>query len=83
MVVDISKLINWVKDGRGRRSVDIKIGEPGNSQYLRIWAYDYDLRTGISLDSPDAEINLQAQKEASERLQYELLKAKYEGGKNI
>ena len=53
----IDDLREWVKQGNGRRSVSMEIGEPGNRDYFRIWFYDYDLGRGAVAYSLPCELD--------------------------
>jgi hypothetical protein len=72
----LDKLRQWVKEGEGRRSVTINIGEPRESDYLRIFVYDYSLMCGQAVQSVE-EINLEAEKEKEDKEEFERLKAKF------
>ena len=53
----IDDLREWVKQGDGRRSVSIEIGEPSDKEYFRIWFYDYDLGRGAAAHSLPCELD--------------------------
>ena len=71
--MDISKLIEWQK--QGNRSIEVKVSSIDG---ISIWVYDCDLMMGKFLESPDEDINLDTVKEKRERQEYERLKAKFE-----
>jgi len=67
----LNELICWQAE-KSSRSVDISINPDG----LKIWVYDFDLKSGQYIKSV-REINLEQQTEANERFELERLKAKY------
>lgn len=74
----LQKLIDWVR-AKGRRHIDIAIGDPSDNNYLEIWAYDYSLQTGKYIKVNDIdELDLEREAEKEKRKQYEKLKAIYE-----
>lgn len=48
----LERLQEW-QQGKPRRSVKIEIGEPRDSNYMRVWAFDYDLMEGESVVWPN------------------------------
>lgn len=75
---DLASLKEWVKNGQGTRTVEIKIGNFNDFSFIHIWAYDYTLQEGQIIKSAD-EINLEKIKQEDEMKLYEKLKLKYEG----
>lgn len=69
---DLNQFIDWVKNGEARRSATIEIGDPTNKEHLRIWAYDYDLGVGQSVQSVDEidliSVAIERQREEVDRL---------------
>ena len=55
---EYDKMLQWVKEGNGSRTIKIEIGEIGDSSHLRKWAYDYSLMTGQHFNSID-EVDLE------------------------
>lgn len=50
----LSKVYDWVQEGKGDRSADITIGNITNgANYLSIWCYDYREGDGIFVESED------------------------------
>lgn len=74
----IESFKKWVNENPGRRHVRINIGDCGDSNHFRVWAYDYDLGIGQDVKNAD-EINLECTVEERERSEYERLKEKYDG----
>lgn len=75
--MDLNKFQEWVKEGKGRRHASITMGEPGDSNHIRIFVYDYSLQDGQSVNSVE-EINIEAKLQNEELETYKRLKAKYE-----
>jgi hypothetical protein len=78
---EYDKMLKWVKEGSGNRTISIEIGRSGDDTYLRKWAYDFDLKVGQHFDSID-EVDLEKVKETEEQLEYMRLKQKFEKGDN-
>ena len=74
---EYDKMLQWVKEGGGNRTISIEIGRPGDSTYLSKWAYDFDLKVGQHFDSID-EVDLEKIKEEKEKKEYIRLKQKFE-----
>ena len=74
---EYDKMLQWVKNGGGRRAISIEIGRSDDCTYIRKWAYDFDLKVGQLFDSID-EVNLEKEKEKKDRLEYLRLKQKFE-----
>lgn len=75
---DFAALKQWVKEGQGTRTVEIKIGQRQDSNHYNIFAYDFELEEGQYIDTLE-QLNLEKKKENNERRLYEKLRAKYEG----
>ncbi len=77
----LQKLINWVKNSKTRRAVDVTI-DGTDSSNIEIWAYDYSLREGelINLEQINSidKLDLKAKSETRQQEEYEALKAKFE-----
>lgn len=73
---DLSKLIDWVKAGDGKRTITIHIGDYDNKNLLNIYAFDFNLGEGQTVNSAD-EIDIEGKKEAREKAEFERLKARY------
>jgi hypothetical protein len=79
-MVDIKAFRKWQQTGM--RTVSITLGQAGDKEYIRIWAYDYGLMIGQHVESVD-EIDLDkvAKKELEEKIN-QLQKLTGEGGAN-
>jgi len=55
--IDFEGFCRWVQEGKGTRTVEIRIGKSGNKDFLSIWAYDYEMSTGQFVERPE-DINL-------------------------
>lgn len=75
---DLTALREWVKAGKGKRTVEIKIGDINDSLHMNIWAYDYEFQEGQFVNSVK-DINLERKKLDDEKKLYEKLKLKFEG----
>ena len=76
---EYDKMLQWVRDGCGNRTISIEIGRAGDDSYLRTWAYDFNLNIGQHFDNID-EVDLEKAKESEEQKEYLRLKKKYEKG---
>ena len=76
---EYDKMLEWVKEGNGNRTISIEIGRSGDDTYLSKWAYDFNLKVGQHFDSID-EVDLEKIKEVEEQKEYIRLKRKYEKG---
>jgi len=76
---EYDKMLQWVRDGCGNRTISIEIGRSGDDIYLSKWAYDFDLGVGQYFDSID-DVDLEKVKETKEQLEYIRLKRKFEKG---
>ena len=76
---EYDKMLQWVRDGCGNRTISIEIGRIGDDSFLRKWAYDFNLKVGQHFDSID-EVDLEKIKEVEEQIEYIRLKQKYEKG---
>jgi len=76
---EYDKMLEWVKEGSGNRTISIEIGKSGDGTYLSKWAYDFDLGVGQFFDSID-DVDLEKVKETEEQLEYMRLKRKFEKG---
>jgi len=76
---EYDKMLKWVKEGSGNRTISIEIGRSGDDTYLIKWAYDFNLKVGQHFDSID-EVDLEKIKEEKEQKEYIRLKQKYEKG---
>jgi len=76
---EYDKMLQWVRDGCGNRTISIEIGRLGDDTYLSKWAYDFNLKVGQRFDSID-EVDLKKIKEVEEQKEYIRLKRKYEKG---
>jgi len=74
---EYDKMLQWVKEGGGNRTISIEIGESGDDTYLSKWAYDFKLKVGQLFDSID-EVDLEKIKEVEEQKEYIRLKQKFE-----
>ena len=74
---EYDKMLQWVRDGCGNRTISIEIGRSGDDIYLSKWAYDFDLGVGQYFDSID-DVDLEKVKETKEQLEYIKLKRKFE-----
>lgn len=78
MSYDISKLIEWQK--QGNRQIDIEIGSSRvQDKKISIWVYDYSIGggTGMHIQDPDQDFNLEKLFEDSEKAKLEELLKKY------
>jgi len=76
---EYDKMLQWVRDGCGNRTISIEIGRIGDDSFLSKWAYDFNLKVGQHFDSID-EVDLEKIKEVEEQKEYIRLKRKYEKG---
>ena len=76
---EYDKMLQWVKEGGGNRTISIEIGRSGDDTYLIKWAYDFNLKVGQHFDSID-EVDLEKIKEEKEQKEYIRLKQKFEKG---
>jgi hypothetical protein len=76
---EYDKMLEWVKEGSGNRTISIEIGRSGDDTYSSKWAYDFDLMVGQHFDSIH-EVDLEQIKELKEQKEYIRLKQKYEKG---
>ncbi len=76
---EYDKMLEWVKEGNGNRTISIEIGRSGDDTYLIKWAYDFNLKVGQHFDSID-EVDLEKIKEEKEQKEYIRLKQKFEKG---
>lgn len=76
---EYDKMLQWVRDGCGNRTISIEIGIPCDGTYLSKWAYDFNLGVGQYFDSID-DVDLEKVKETKEQLEYIKLKRKFEKG---
>lgn len=74
---EYDKMLQWVKEGGGNRTISIEIGRLGDDTYLSKWAYDFNLKVGQHFDSID-EVDLEKIKEVEEQKEYIRLKQKFE-----
>lgn len=74
---EYDKMLQWVKEGGGNRTISIEIGASGDDTYLSKWAYDFKLKVGQLFDSID-EVDLEKIKEVEEQKEYIRLKQKFE-----
>ena len=74
---EYDKMLEWVKEGSGNRTISIEIGRSGDDTYLSKWAYDFYLQVGQFFDSID-DVDLEKAKETKEQLEYMILKRKFE-----
>lgn len=62
----IENAMNWQKEGAGR-SVTITLGEPGNQDAFKIWAYDFSLQFGEFVqDGQPIDLDASAKKKRQE-----------------
>jgi len=76
---EYDKMLEWVKEGNGNRTISIEIGRSGDDTYLIKWAYYFNLKVGQHFDSID-EVDLEKIKEEKEQKEYIRLKQKFEKG---
>jgi len=76
---EYDKMLEWVKEGNGNRTISIEIGRIGDDSFLSKWAYDFNLKAGQRFDSID-EVDLEKIKEVEDQKEYIRLKQKYEKG---
>ena len=76
---EYDKMLQWVRDGCGNRTISIEIGRMGDDSFLRKWAYDFNLKVGQHFDNID-EVDLEKVKEIEDRREYIRLKHKFEKG---
>lgn len=76
---EYDKMLQWVKEGGGNRTISIEIGRLGDDTYLSKWAYDYNLKVGQHFNSID-EVDLEKVKEIEDAREYIRLKRKFEKG---
>jgi hypothetical protein len=76
---EYDKMLQWVRDGCGNRTISIEIGRSGDDTYLSKWAYDFDLGIGQHFNSID-DVDLEKVKEVEEQKEYIRLKQKIEKG---
>lgn len=76
---EYDKMLKWVKEGGGNRTISIEIGRIGDDSFLRKWAYDFNLKVGQYFDSID-EVDLEKVKEIEDTREYIRLKHKFEKG---
>lgn len=76
---EYDKMLEWVKEGNGNRTISIEIGRSGDDTYLSKWAYDFKLNVGQHFNNID-DVNLEEVKELEEQKEYIRLKQKYEKG---
>lgn len=74
---EYDKMLEWVKEGSGNRTISIEIGRSGDNTYLSKWAYDFNLKVGQHFGSID-EVDLEKIKEVEEQKEYIRLKQKFE-----
>jgi len=74
---EYDKMLEWVKEGSGNRTISIEIGRSGDDTHLSKWAYDFNLKVGQLFDSID-EVDLEKVKEVEEQKEYIRLKQKFE-----
>ena len=68
---------DWVKAGNGNRHIRIDIGDVCYTELTKVWAYDYNLKVGMYVNSVE-EIDLVTEKAQQDKIQYETLKAIFE-----
>jgi len=44
--VDFGGFRKWVQEGKGRRSVELRVGKREDENYVDIYVYDYELQVG-------------------------------------
>ena len=76
---EYDKMLQWVKEGGGNRTISIEIGRIGDDSFLRKWAYDFNLMVGQHFNSID-EVDLEKVKEIEDTREYIRLKHKFEKG---
>lgn len=76
---EYDKMLKWVKEGSGNRTISIEIGRIGDDSFLRKWAYDFNLKVGQHFNNID-DVDLEKIKELEEQKEYIRLKQKYEKG---
>lgn len=76
---EFDKMLQWVRDGCGNRTISIEIGRSGDNTYLSKWAYDFKLNVGQHFNNID-DVNLEKVKELEEQKEYIRLKHKFEKG---
>lgn len=76
---EYDKMLQWVKEGRGNRTISIEIGRTGDDSFLRKWAYDFNLKVGQHFNNID-DVDLEKIKELEDQKEYIRLKQKYEKG---
>jgi len=76
---EYDKMLEWVKEGGGNRTISIEIGRIGDDSFLRKWAYDFSLNVGQHFNSID-DVDLEKVKEVKEQKEYIRLKQKFEKG---
>jgi len=76
---EYDKMLQWVRDGCGNRTISIEIGRSGDDTYLSKWAYDCNLKVGQHFNNID-DVDLEQIKELEEQKEYIRLKQKYEKG---
>jgi hypothetical protein len=76
---EYDKMLQWVRDGCGNRTISIEIGRTGDGSFLRKWAYDFNLKVGQHFNNID-DVDLEKIKEVEEQKEYIRLKRKYEKG---
>ena len=76
---EYDKMLEWVKEGNGNRTISIEIGRSGDDTNLIKWAYDFNLKVGQHFDRID-EVDLEKIKEEKEQKEYIRLKQKFEKG---
>ena len=76
---EYDKILQWVRDGCGNRTILIEIGRSGDDTYLSKWAYDFNLKVGQHFNNID-DVDLEKIKELEDQKEYIRLKQKYEKG---
>ena len=75
--MDLNQFVKWQQEKPKTRHVNIEI----TYDETKIWVYDFALMVGQHVKSVE-EIHLEGVREAREKVEYERLKAKFEGGTN-
>lgn len=75
---ELERFKQWVVNGKGTRTVEMKIGGPGEASLIKIWVYDFEIGEGQHIKSID-DINLEKKKHDEERKLYKKLRSKFEG----
>ncbi len=73
IVVNLNDFLTWQQEAPDRRRVTIEMGSLSHKEQVKIWCYDWELKTGQHVSTVD-EIDLEAKRKEEDQKEYMRLK---------